>query len=71
LNHSASRIPAAISASLVAGKIDEPEEMVVESLMPTGGVIFSDGVESDFLEFNSGTIARIRVSQQRAHLVVG
>jgi hypothetical protein len=59
------------SASLVAGKIDEPEEMIVESLMPTNGVIFSDGVESDFLEFNSGSIARIKVSQQRAHLVVG
>lgn len=59
------------SASLVAGKIDEPEEIIVESLMPTNGVIFSDGVESDFLEFNSGSIARIKISQQRAHLVVG
>ena len=38
--------------------------------VPSGGVIFSDGVESDFLEFNGGTIARISVSKQRARLVV-
>jgi hypothetical protein len=37
--------------------------------MPQAGVIFSDGLESDFLEFNSGTIARISVSPQRANLV--
>ena len=39
--------------------------------MPESGVIFSDGVEADYLEFNSGTIARFSVSQQRARLVVG
>ncbi len=33
-------------------------------------VIFSDGIEEDFLEFNSGTIARIRVADQRAKLAV-
>jgi hypothetical protein len=57
-------------ANLVAGWIDEPQELIVESLMPEGGVIFSDGVEADFLPFTSGTIARVRVSEQRAHLVV-
>ena len=58
-------------ANLVAGWIDEPQELIVESLMPEGGVIFSDGVEADFLPFTSGSIARVRVSQQRAKLVVG
>src|SRR5262245_307338 len=58
-------------ASLVAGWLDEGEELIVESLMPDGGVIFSDGIESDFLPFTSGTIARLRVSHQRATLVVG
>jgi hypothetical protein len=33
-------------------------------------VIFSDGVESDFLEFNNGSIATIGVAQQQARLVV-
>ncbi len=57
-------------AGLVMGSITEGEELVVESLMPSGGVIFSDGVESDFLEFNGGTIARLTVAAQRAKLVV-
>jgi hypothetical protein len=38
--------------------------------MPQCGVIFSDGIESDFLEFNSGSIARVSASKQRARLVV-
>jgi hypothetical protein len=58
-------------ADLVAGWLDQESELVIESLMPLGGVIFSDGVESDFLEFTSGTVARIRVARQRAKLVVG
>jgi NAD kinase len=58
-------------AELVAGLLNEGEQLVVGSQMPTGGVIFSDGVESDFLEFNSGSIARFGVSRQRARLVVG
>jgi len=58
-------------ASLVAGWLEEGQELIVESLMPDGGVIFSDGIEKDFLPFTSGTIARIRVSSQRANLVVG
>jgi hypothetical protein len=51
------------------GVMSEGVQLVVESLMPSGGVIFSDGVEADFLEFNSGTIARVGVSAQRARLV--
>ncbi len=57
-------------ADLVAGMLDEGRELVVGSQMPNGGVIFSDGVESDFVEFNSGSIARFTVSPQRARLVV-
>lgn len=57
-------------AGLVAGWLDETQQMIVESMMPEGGVIFSDGVESDFLVFNSGTVAKIGVSQQRAQLVI-
>jgi hypothetical protein len=57
-------------ANLVFGIVNEGQELVVESQMPAGGVIFSDGIESDYLEFNGGTIARITVSPQRARLVV-
>ena len=59
------------SADLVAGILEEQNELVIGSQMPTSGVIFSDGIESDFLEFNSGSIARFTVSKQRARLVVG
>jgi NAD kinase len=58
-------------ANLIAGLLDEGDELIVESLMPDGGVIFSDGIESDYLPFASGTIARIKASEQRAQLVVG
>ena len=57
-------------ARLVAGQVEATGELVVESLMPERGLIFSDGIESDFLEFNSGTIARIRCAGQQARLVV-
>ena len=59
------------SVGLVAGFLDEGSELVIGSQMPTSGVIFSDGVESDYLEFGSGTIARFTVAKQRARLVVG
>jgi NAD kinase len=58
-------------AGIVAGLLPASEELVLESLMPSGGVVFSDGMEADFLQFNSGAIARIRAAEQRARLVVG
>jgi NAD kinase len=58
-------------AGIVAGLLKEGEELQLESLMPSGGVIFSDGMESDFLQFDSGTIAHVRAAEQRARLVVG
>jgi hypothetical protein len=39
--------------------------------MPENGVIFSDGIESDFLEFNSGTKAEISLAAKKGRLVVG
>ena len=38
--------------------------------MPSGGVIFSDGVEKDFLAFDSGTTATICVADRKLNLVV-
>jgi hypothetical protein len=57
--------------TLTAGVIEGGGEIVTESLMGENGVIFSDGIESDFLEFNSGAICRIRAAQERARLAVG
>ena len=44
--------------------------LVLHSEMPDGGVIFSDGVEADFLAFNAGSIARIEVARKKTRLVV-
>lgn len=57
-------------ADLVAGMLEAGQELVLESLMPSGGAVFSDGMEADFLEFNSGAIATVRAAEQRARLVV-
>jgi hypothetical protein len=38
--------------------------------MPENGVIFSDGIESDFLEFNSGTEVVIAVAERQGRLIV-
>lgn len=56
-------------ASIVIGKINEGETLKIESNMPKNGIIFSDGILSDYLEFNSGTIAEISISKQKAVLV--
>jgi len=56
---------------LVAGMLEQGEELILESLMPTAGLVFSDGVESDFLHFNSGFVARVHTADQKAHLVIG
>jgi hypothetical protein len=57
-------------ASIVAGIVEPGEELVIESLMPQRGVIFSDGIEEDFLAFNSGALARVSAADVRAQLVV-
>jgi hypothetical protein len=38
--------------------------------MPENGVIFSDGIETDYLAFNSGLIARVGLAERKAHLIV-
>jgi NAD kinase len=57
-------------AKLVAGVLAPGEALTLESLMPSGGVIFSDGVEADALAFDSGAVARIAAAAQRTRLVV-
>ena len=56
--------------SLIFGKVTPEQPLVLESHMGENGVIFSDGIEQDFLEFNSGTKATISLAQRKGHLVV-
>jgi NAD kinase len=57
-------------AGLVYGRLKEGDVIEIESMTPENGVIFSDGVEADALEFNAGTIATIGVAPRKARLVV-
>jgi hypothetical protein len=60
----------ASQAGIVCGAVGAGEELLVTSQMPQHGVIFSDGVEADYLEFNSGRIARIGVADRKVRLVM-
>jgi NAD kinase len=55
-------------AGLVLGKVKHSEGLIVVSQMPENGVIFSDGIEADYLEFNSGTRATITVAEKHGSL---
>lgn len=55
--------------SLSAGTITDDTRLHIESLMPSKGVIFSDGIESDFLNFNSGSIVEIGIAKQKAMII--
>jgi hypothetical protein len=59
----------ATKTALVFGATDAKMPMKIRSLMPENGVIFSDGIEADFLSFNSGIEASISVSERVGHLV--
>ena len=54
---------------LIGGYLGGRDALTVESYMPTGGVIFSDGIEADFLSFNSGNIVTIGIAPETATLV--
>lgn len=57
------------SASLVFGRVTTDTPLILESQMAENGVIFSDGIEKDFLEFNSGTQAVIGIAERKGVLV--
>jgi NAD kinase len=57
-------------ASIVFGRITSKEPLVLVSQMPEQGVVFSDGIEHDFLEFRSGTRATISLAEKHGCLVV-
>lgn len=58
------------SASLVFGKVTAKQPLILTSETAENGVIFSDGIEKDFLEFNSGSQAVISIAERKGTLVV-
>ena len=59
----------ATGTTLLCGRADASSPLTVRSLMPENGVIFSDGIESDFLAFNAGALATITVAERSGRLV--
>lgn len=57
-------------AEFVAGRIERHSQMTIISEMAEHGAIFSDGVETDFLEFNAGTRAVISPAERQGLLVI-
>ena len=57
-------------ATIVYGSVDAAQPLRLRSRMPESGVIFSDGMENDFLRFTAGMEAVIAPSQRRGCLVV-
>jgi NAD kinase len=60
----------ATGASLTEGALEANQQLEIISGMENGGVIFGDGIESDYLEFSWGERAHIGVAKQRLHLVI-
>ncbi len=58
------------TAQITFGKVTPEQPLVLTSQMSENGVIFSDGIESDFLQFNSGTVATVSLSGRKGALVV-
>ncbi|NQZ59507.1 MAG: sugar kinase [Lentisphaeraceae bacterium] len=52
------------------GMIENDRSLIIESETPEQGIIFSDGVEEDFLEFNSGAVASIGIAEKKGMLVI-
>jgi hypothetical protein len=55
--------------SLVFGRVTNQNPLILESQMAENGVIFSDGLEKDFLEFNSGAKVVIGIAEKKGVLV--
>lgn len=56
--------------SIVFGIVDRSAPLMVSSQLSKGGAIFSDGMEMDFIDFNSGTDVVVGVADQKAYLVI-
>jgi NAD kinase len=60
----------ASQTKLVFGDTNAKTPLTISSLMPENGVIFSDGIEADYLDFNSGAKAVISIAEREGRLVI-
>jgi len=57
-------------AELIYGTVTHEHALKLRSRMPDNGVIFSDGMEADYLRFSAGMEATISVAKNKGQLVV-
>ncbi len=57
-------------AELIYGHVTLDQPLKVRSRMPENGVIFSDGIEADFLRFTAGVEATVTLAQVTGQLAV-
>ena len=60
----------ATGADLVFGRITKNQTLQIVSQMPENGVIFSDGIEADALEFTAGLTATVGLASHQGKLLV-
>jgi NAD kinase len=60
----------ASTTTLLYGSVGAGQPLKLRSRMPESGVIFSDGMEADFLRFTAGMEATITLSRRRGCLAV-
>ncbi len=58
------------STELIFGQVTQVQPLRILSEMAENGVIFSDGIESDYLVFNSGIEATIAPALQKGRLII-
>lgn len=61
---------ASTGADMVFGRITARSPLQIASNMPENGVIFSDGMEQDYIAFNSGSVVTIGIADQKGYLVI-
>jgi len=57
-------------AGLVSGILKAGSRLELVSRMPEGGLIFGDGMQADYVEFNAGASATIGIADAKLHLVM-
>lgn len=55
---------------IVYGKIEKTDTFRIVSKMAVNGVVFSDGMENDAIEFNAGSEIEIGIADKKGNLVV-
>jgi hypothetical protein len=60
----------ASQTELVYGHVTQDQPLKLRSRMPENGVIFSDGIEADFLRFTAGVEATVTLAQVTGQLAV-